>query len=420
MEINLKRLLLTFDAPDGEGTLEGPITGTLELTLPQAPAPEPEPDYDVAVSPGESIQAAVDANPEGTRFLLRAGIHRQQQVIPKTGNVFDGEDGAVLDGEDVAEIAFQTGPAPYPANVEIRGLEICNYASPDQRAAVEAGLYSTEDASEGWIIENNEIHQNACIGVRLGNRAKVKGNYIHHNHCMNLGGSGDEAIVENNRIEFGNYEYRYVPGDQAGGLKFTVARWMVVRNNTFYKNCGPSLWFDENALDMLIEGNKVDDGDTEGIVIEICYRATIRNNVVTNCGWRDNNNRYDWLWNAGIAIHSSPACEVYGNNVSSCWSGIVAHQQDRYSNEPNPPVYGQHIVTDLWVHDNHVDQQTEPTGSQVAVAAGLANDAGNMETFESLNNRFTGNTYSLGPAPQPFCWANSTRTEEEWKAYGQQ
>jgi len=37
------------------------------------------------INPGSSIQAAVDANPNGTVFLLRAGVHRQQAVRPKPG-----------------------------------------------------------------------------------------------------------------------------------------------------------------------------------------------------------------------------------------------------------------------------------------------------------------------------------------------
>jgi parallel beta-helix repeat protein len=50
------------------------------------------------IYPGQSIQAAVDAFPAGTSFLLKAGVHRQQSVTPKANDVFRGETGAVLDG----------------------------------------------------------------------------------------------------------------------------------------------------------------------------------------------------------------------------------------------------------------------------------------------------------------------------------
>lgn len=48
----------------------------------------------VVIASGQSIQAAVDANPEGTSFLLTAGYYRRQTVRPKAGNAFYGERGS--------------------------------------------------------------------------------------------------------------------------------------------------------------------------------------------------------------------------------------------------------------------------------------------------------------------------------------
>ena len=58
-----------------------------------SPAPPPPP-AGIAILPGESIQAKVDANPAGTAFVLKAGTHVRQQVSPKAGNSFTGEPGA--------------------------------------------------------------------------------------------------------------------------------------------------------------------------------------------------------------------------------------------------------------------------------------------------------------------------------------
>src|SRR4051794_8331757 len=54
----------------------------------------------IVIVPGESIQAKVDANPAGTTFLLKTGTHVRQSVVPKTGDVFRGEPGTVLDGQN--------------------------------------------------------------------------------------------------------------------------------------------------------------------------------------------------------------------------------------------------------------------------------------------------------------------------------
>ena len=43
------------------------------------------------IYPGQSIQQRVDAYPGGTTFYLKAGVHRLQSVVPKSGDSFVGE-----------------------------------------------------------------------------------------------------------------------------------------------------------------------------------------------------------------------------------------------------------------------------------------------------------------------------------------
>lgn len=57
----------------------------------------------VRVEVGSDLQAAVDAHPPGTRFLLAAGVHRGQSVRPRDGDSFVGERGTVLSGAKVLE-----------------------------------------------------------------------------------------------------------------------------------------------------------------------------------------------------------------------------------------------------------------------------------------------------------------------------
>jgi hypothetical protein len=52
----------------------------------------------VRVVVGADIQQVVDAEPPGSTFLISAGTHRLQEVVPRDGDVFIGEDGAVLNG----------------------------------------------------------------------------------------------------------------------------------------------------------------------------------------------------------------------------------------------------------------------------------------------------------------------------------
>lgn len=52
----------------------------------------------IVLKPGMSIQAAIDANPAGTTFVLEAGVYRGAQFTPKDGQSFIGSAGTVLNG----------------------------------------------------------------------------------------------------------------------------------------------------------------------------------------------------------------------------------------------------------------------------------------------------------------------------------
>jgi hypothetical protein len=64
-------------------------------------------DGAVSVLPGQSIQAAVDANPPGATILLKTGTHVRQTVVPKDNDTFLGESGTVMDGQNATQFAFK-------------------------------------------------------------------------------------------------------------------------------------------------------------------------------------------------------------------------------------------------------------------------------------------------------------------------
>jgi hypothetical protein len=67
-------------------------------------------EFCVEVSPGQDLQAAIAANPAGTSFLIKAGIHRMTgAVIPKNNNTFSGEPGAILNGSQVITNFVKSG-----------------------------------------------------------------------------------------------------------------------------------------------------------------------------------------------------------------------------------------------------------------------------------------------------------------------
>jgi len=64
----------------------------------------------ISLAPGTDIQKAVSAHPAGTSYLIKAGVHRLQQITPKDGDSFIGEKGAVLNGAQLLNQWKKEGP----------------------------------------------------------------------------------------------------------------------------------------------------------------------------------------------------------------------------------------------------------------------------------------------------------------------
>ena len=352
-------------------------------------------EFDVVVAPGDDLQALVAANPEGTSFLIKAGVHRRQSVVPKNKNVFVGESGAILTGEDVTERAFW-GSAN---DVVIRGLVIEHYAPPVSRGALAAKDYPAP-CSQNWLVEYNEIRYNATGGLTICHGIKVIGNYIHHNGQWGIAGPGDNVLIEDNEIAFNNTA-GFDSNWEAGGTKFVGTVDLTVRHNYVHDNLGPGLWTDGNNINTIYEDNLVVDNRGPGIFHEISYDAVIRDNTVEGNGWGA-----EAAPNGpGILIFSSPNVEVYGNVLTGNTNGIIGKHDER----SGTLLHGPWELRDLYVHDN-VIMSSGQTGVFDLSGTGLV--------YTSWNNRFQGNTYRLGSGSRYYFWEGEERTTQEWVAYG--
>ena len=81
------------------------------MTIGSAP-----PEGAIEIFPGDDINYIVDNNPEGTAFIIKAGIHRMQEIYPKNGNTFWGETGAILNGSRILTEFETEGGLYYVAN----------------------------------------------------------------------------------------------------------------------------------------------------------------------------------------------------------------------------------------------------------------------------------------------------------------
>lgn len=380
------------------GILETVVTAVLGLaacTAVGGPAPA-----GIPIQPGERIQAYVDAHPEGTTFVLKAGVHRRQVIVPKRKDVFWGEAGAVLDGEHVAPVAFDTRAAT-PDSVTIRNLVIEHYAPGAHQGAVQG------DNGEGWLVEGNEVRGNAQAGIRVGPHARVLRNRVHRNGVLGIGGyRAHGALVAENEVYANNTSRSDpdTPTGEASGMKFADTDGLTVRGNSVHHNAGVGIWCDLGCVHVRYEQNTVSDNSHRGIFHEVSYDAVIRGNVVERN--QPGGGPAGWPSAAGIVVVASPNVEVTDNIVRDNGDGITALQEDRGRGPRGP-----YVVENLLVRGNDVRM---PRG-----ATGLVQAAGAAQSLAGRNNRFEGNRYHLAGNATPFYWLGAARTEAQWRGYGQ-
>lgn len=343
---------------------------------------------DIELWPGDDLRSIVSNAPVGTVFRIN-GVHSNQSIAPRDGQVFVGAPGATLRGDGVAR-AFSSSAE----DVVIEGLEITGYQSKPQRGAVQA-------EGAGWVIRGNEIHDNAGVGVRVyrADRAIVAENNIHHNGQLGIAVAfSSGTVVEDNEIAFNNWQVAFSWGWEAGGTKFWKTDGLIVRNNWSHHNHGPGLWSDTDNINILYEGNLVEDNYANGIFHEIGYDAVIRNNIVRRNGFGHD----AWLWGAGILIAASQNVEIYGNEVTGNFNGITMVQQNRGSGAFGPYVVRNNVVRDNVIVDSGV--------------SGAAEDIRDKSLFSAASgNDFRNNTY-LGDVGWE--WGGGRRSWSSWQHSG--
>jgi len=217
----------------------------------------------------------------------------------------------------VAEAAFCPGPAN---NVTVRGLTVEKFATPIMTGAV-AGAYTgtgTTTAGANWIVEANEILLNHADGVRINYGWQVLNNYIHDNGNLGVGGGltstlPSDVVIQGNEISHNNYAHLN-SNFGAGGIKVTITRGIVIRDNYVHDNIGNGIHMDTDHYNALLDHNTVADNTTGGIGFEISYSGTVRNNSLLRNGYIYPNGT-NWLYGAQMISSVSQNIEAYCNTA---------------------------------------------------------------------------------------------------------
>ncbi len=289
------------------------------------PATEAAPS-EVRIELGDDPQALVDATPPGTTFVFAAGVHREVSIIPRDGDRFTGEAGAVLSGaRDLTHadwsregetwvVGGQTQQGLVHGEIAEDGEEADRYPEEvfvDGERLQHVGSVA-EVGPESFTLDydRDELH----IGVDPASVSLIEASTT----VGAFGGTGvRDVVIEGLTIE------HYATPTQHGAIGFHEEHWTydwTVRDTTVRQNhgagirLGPGMTLERvRVLDngqLGVGGDGIDrtDGPTGG------YQApvTIVDSEISGNGVLS----FDWGWEAGgVKIKNALAGSVFERNV---------------------------------------------------------------------------------------------------------
>ena len=475
-----------YTAPATAGTYKVTATitgGTINAsaTVTVSAASQPPPPSGTPISPGQSIQAAVDAAPGGTSFVLKAGVHRMQTIRPKDGDKFTGESGTILSGARLLTTFTRSG-AYWVAGGQTQqgqihgdcqpGYPRCSY--PEQLyiddqlqlhvaslAGVTAGTWYFDYGADQIYLGSDPTGHRVETSVTTdafeatGNNVTISGlivekfaNLAQFGAIQTDGASG--WIITNNEVRWNH------------GLGIRVSSGAQVTGNNVHHN--GQMGIGGGGTDVLVENNQIyynnaagfDYGwEGGGTKFAGTTRLKLRNNVVHhNNGpglWLDIDN-IDFLieGNTTEDNYATLAAAAPGIMIEISYGGVIRNNASRRNGSgfsgwlwsagilvAASGGSGLEIVGNTVEDNEHgitLIQQNRGSGAYgpylvqnvyvhdniIRMPKGMtggAQDAGDNSVFSGRNNRFVHNTYYLAGGGH-FAWMNGERSDTEWRGYG--
>jgi len=307
----------------------------------------------LALSPGMSIQAAVDKAAPGASFCIKAGIHRMQFVVPKAGQKFIGEPGSVLNGARVLtrfERDGNTWAAPVQTQIGIRH-EACATTLP--ACALSAGLF-IDDRPLQQVFSKAELAPNRFFFDRAAGRInfvddptgrRVEATAVR----FAFKSPADNVLIKGLVIEkyYNAAQEGAVQGKEGKGwrverteFRFNSGVGVVVGTNGAIVDCrihhNGQLGVSATGTDMLLQGNEIwanniygfdFDWEAGGVKVTNSDHVTMRDNHVHHNGgpglWCDidcrnviyEGNTVEYNAHAGILHEISYAAVIRNNRL---------------------------------------------------------------------------------------------------------
>jgi Right handed beta helix region len=272
----------------------------------------------IAVEPGSSIQAAVDLAGEGAVFCLKKGVHRAQAVRPRTGQIFYGERGTVLNGSQLLD-GFAREKNYWAANSQLQHFPRHGECLPSAPACDQPEAIFIDDKPLTKVLSKDALASNEVYIDYAASRVYLADDPTNHKVEATIAAFAFESdaadvVVSNLTVEkYGSPAQRGAIHAQKG-TRWTIEDCVVrlnsgggisVGSGTHVHNCdihdNGEIGIEGNGDDIVIEGNRI---------------------------WSNNIYGFDPIWQAGGAkIAESNGVtfrdnHVYDNNGPGLWCDI--------------------------------------------------------------------------------------------------
>lgn len=240
----------------------------------------------VEILPGQDIQAIVDAHPGETTFIIKKGIHRFQQVRPKSGNVFLGETGAVLTGSRSLDPAdFEWDGQFWTASVDLSELEH-NGEPPDQLCEDVGQIdFLTTDGTLPYFhpFASRTDSYTECLfrnDLYINDKFlwRVKSKYLVYPGAWYFDEPGKRIFMKNSPLE-AKIEISVTPFAFKGNVSGVTIRNLVIEKYASRERQEGTV---EGGVDWIVENNEIRFNHANGLVAK--DGSIIRNNYIHHNG----------------------------------------------------------------------------------------------------------------------------------------
>jgi len=282
----------------------------------------------IEILPGEDLAEAARHHPEGTEFLIRAGVHRGQSVEPRNGQTFTGEAGAVLTGAVLLDawypegeywvIEDQTwqGQVHGHCTPDLPGYEGCRYPEDlffDDEPLWQETSLSELDAPGEWFFDY--VADRIYV---LDDPTAVRVELSVTRHAFH--GSAEGVTIQDLVIE------KYAPPAQHAavhawsGTSGPQGRDWIVRNNEIRWNHALGV---RTSHGMIVSGNQIIENGQLGIGGS-GNDVLVENNTISRNHWAGFNPFWEaggtkWVLTDGLVVRGNT---VRDNDGPGLWTDI--------------------------------------------------------------------------------------------------